>query len=136
MTPSRIAVLALALSLVPALGPIHAEPASPPEADWFPSPFGAEDRIGAANHLSPEIVKQAAGLITHGKAYSLGMEVNAETPAYPPRQFQMVVTQSNDGTGPMLGENQATANDDDGYGILSNVSASAWLAHFTIVYEE
>ena len=34
--------------------------------DWYPSRFGADDRIGAANHLSPEIVKQAAGLVTTG----------------------------------------------------------------------
>lgn len=80
--------------------------------DWYPSRFGADDRIGAANHLDPAIVKQAAGLVTAGKAYSLGMEVAADTPAYPPRSFQMVITQSNDGTGPVMGANRATANDD------------------------
>jgi hypothetical protein len=82
------------------------------KADWYPSRYGAADRIGAANNLSPEIVKGAAGLITTGKAYSLGMEVGPDTPAYPPRSYRIVITQSNDGTGPVLGENQATGNDD------------------------
>jgi kynurenine formamidase len=82
------------------------------EDDWYPSRFGAGDRIGAANFLSPEIVKQAAGLVTTGKAYSLGMEVAEDTPAYPPRSYRIVITQSNDGTGPVIGENRATGNDD------------------------
>ena len=82
------------------------------DADWYPSRFGDDDRIGAANHLSPEIVKQAAALVTTGKAYSLGMEVTQDTPAYPPRTYQIFITQSNDGTGPVIGENRATANDD------------------------
>jgi kynurenine formamidase len=107
---TRDLVRSVALPLA-AFGFALAAPASA-EDDWYPSRFGAEDRIGAANHLAPEIVKRAAGLITAGKAYSLGMEVAEDTPAYPPRRFQMVVTQSNDGTGPTLGENRATGNDD------------------------
>jgi len=87
-------------------------PASEPAADWFPSRYGAEDRIGAANLLSPEIVRAAAGLVTNGRIYSLGMEVAADTPAYPPRSYRIVITPSNDGTGPMVGDNHATANDD------------------------
>jgi len=87
-------------------------PASEPAADWFPSRYGAEDRIGAANRLSPEIVRAAAGLVTNGRIYSLGMEVAADTPAYPPRSYRIVITPSNDGTGAMVGDNHATANDD------------------------
>lgn len=102
---TRTFALLLAVLLA---APIGAEEA----ADWYPSRFGADDRIGAANHLSPEIVKAAAGLVTTGKAYSLGMEVASDTPAYPPRTYQIVITQSNDGTGPVIGENRATANDD------------------------
>lgn len=102
---SRIPLLASAITIA------FAAPAGAEDA-WYPSRFGPEDRIGAANHLAPEIVKRAAALITTGKAYSLGMEVAKDTPAYPPRTFQMIVTQSNDGTGTALGENRATGNDD------------------------
>jgi kynurenine formamidase len=101
-----LALLGLALFLGAA--PLDAEE----RADWYPSRFGAEDRVGAANHLAPEIVKAAAGLVTTGKAYSLGIEVGPDTPAYPPRTYQIVITQSNDGTGSAMGENLATANDD------------------------
>ncbi len=95
-----------------AVAGLWATPAGGAEDDWYPSRFGPEDRIGAANYLAPEIVKQAANLVTTGKAYSLGMEVAADTPAYPPRKFQMVITQSNDGTGAETGENRVTGNDD------------------------
>jgi kynurenine formamidase len=91
---------------------LAAAPACAGEADWYPSPFGEADRIGAANHLSPEIVKRAAALVTTGKTYSLGMELAEDTPAYPPRSYRIVITQSNDGTGAELGENRATGNDD------------------------
>ena len=57
-----------------ALAGLWAVPAPAAEEDWYPSRFGPEDRIGAANYLAPEIVKRAADLVTTGKAYSLGME--------------------------------------------------------------
>ncbi|MDD9801308.1 MAG: cyclase family protein [Deltaproteobacteria bacterium] len=114
------ALLALAGAAALACGveeraqPVVSMPASAPEpaADWFPSRYGAGDRIGAANRLSPEIVRAAAGLVTSGRVYALGMEVAADTPAYPPRSYRIVITQSNDGTGAMLGSNHATGNDD------------------------
>lgn len=106
----RAAGLATALGLL--LGAAAGTPPAAAEESWYPSRFGAKDRIGAANHLSDAIVKEAARLVTTGKSYALGMEVAANTPAYPPRKFQIVITQSNDGTGPELGANRVTANDD------------------------
>ena len=46
------------------------------ETDWYPSAYGADDRIGALNNLSPEIVVGAAGLVKTGKVYSLAVETN------------------------------------------------------------
>lgn len=89
-----------------------AETSAEPRADWYPSRFGAQDRLGAANFLSPEIVRRAAGLVTEGRAYALGMVVSAETPGYPPRRFDIMITQPSDGTGTPVGENQATGNDE------------------------
>jgi kynurenine formamidase len=80
--------------------------------EWYPSRYGANDTIGALNNLSPEATRAAAGLVKTGKVYALGVVTNRSSPAYPPRTFNMVVTQSNDGTGPILGANQVTANDD------------------------
>jgi kynurenine formamidase len=102
MTRLWLPVLALCLGAAPGTA----------EEPWYPSRFGAQDRIGAANHLSPEATRRAARLVTTGRTYSLGMTTGPETLAYPPRRFALVVTQSNDGTGAALGENQVTANDD------------------------
>jgi kynurenine formamidase len=79
---------------------------------WYPSPYGPDDTIGALNNLSPAATKAAAGLVKTGKVYALGVVTNRNSPAYAPRTFNMVVTQSNDGTGPIVGANQVTANDD------------------------
>ena len=80
--------------------------------DWYPSRYGAEDTKGATNNLSPEITKSAAGLVQTGKVYALGVVTGKVTPAYPPRWFNIVITQSNDGTGPVVAANKVTANDD------------------------
>jgi len=80
--------------------------------NWYPSRYGAEDTIGAANNLSPEKVRKAAELVKTGKTYSLAIETSRATPAYSPRSFQLFVVPSGDGTGQSLGVNQLTGNDD------------------------
>lgn len=80
--------------------------------EWYPSRYGADDVKGATNNLSPEATKAAAGLVQTGKVYALGVVTNRKTPPYPPRWFQIVITQSNDGTGVPLAANKITANDD------------------------
>lgn len=80
--------------------------------EWYPSPYGANDTLGATNNLSPQATKAAAGLVRLGKVYALGVVTGPNTPTYPPRWFKMVVTQSNDGTGPIVGANRVTSNDD------------------------
>ena len=79
---------------------------------WFPSRYGADDRLGAMNNLSPEKTAQAASLITTGKTYSLGMVTGRATPAYGPREYDVTVLQLSDGSGTPLGANKATGNDD------------------------
>ena len=78
--------------------------------DWVPSEFGAEDRIGAANHLTPELVLQAAGLIKTGKVYSLGIETAEDSPAYGTRSFDMQVIAS--GAQVPVGADVVTSNDE------------------------
>jgi kynurenine formamidase len=79
---------------------------------WYPSKYGANDTIGAANNLSAAGTKSAAGLVKLGKTYALGVVTDRSTPAYPPRSYNIVVTQSNDGMGAPGGTNEATGNDD------------------------
>jgi hypothetical protein len=46
------------------------------DANWYPSKYGPEDRIGALNNLKPAIVVEAAKLVSTGKVYSLAIETN------------------------------------------------------------
>ncbi len=82
------------------------------EESWYPSKYGPEDTLGAINNLTPDKVKQAAGLVKTGKTYALGVETGPTSPAYPPRSYSMTILQLDDGTGTPLGINKATGNDD------------------------
>ncbi|MGE0383102.1 MAG: cyclase family protein [Gammaproteobacteria bacterium] len=84
---------------------VHAE-------DWYPSRYGADDTIGAANNLSPEKVVEAARLIRTGKAYSLAIDTGPDTPTFPPRRFSLLVMQLGPGDGEPGGSNRVTSNDD------------------------
>ena len=59
------------------------------ENEWYPSRYGADDRLGAINNLSAEKVLAAARLVKTGKAYALGVPTGPDSPAYPPRQYSM-----------------------------------------------
>lgn len=82
------------------------------EEPWYPSRYGADDRIGALNNLSADKVLQAARLVKTGRTYALGVPTGPDSPAYPPRQYAMTVLQLDDGTGTPIGSNRATGNDD------------------------
>jgi kynurenine formamidase len=80
--------------------------------DWTKSKWGPADEIGAANYLSPAKVLDAAKVIKTGKTYSLGIEVNSQTPAYPPRSFKIYVVQPGQQGGRQVFVNGITYNDD------------------------
>lgn len=107
----RKMMAALAVGLM-ALSAGAQEAAAPAGDSWYPSRYGADDQIGALNNLSPQATRQAADLVRTGQVYALGVVTGRGSPAYAPRSFDIVVTQSNDGTGTPFGENQVTSNDD------------------------
>lgn len=78
--------------------------------DWVPSPFGSDDRIGAANYLNPELVLQAAELIETGKVYSLGIETAEDSPAYGSRTYDINIVSS--GANVAVGADVVTSNDE------------------------
>lgn len=62
------------------------------------SRWGPNDRIGALNLQTEQSVLGAMSLVTQGKVYSLGMPVSKDgPPAYPPRFYNVVLTNSNPG---------------------------------------
>ena len=57
------------------------------------SRWGADDEIGAANHVTPEQVLMAVKLVKMGQSHPLGIVVDPEMPAYPPRSFALQIVQ-------------------------------------------
>ena len=76
-----------------------------------PSRWGADDEIGNANLITAESVLAASELIKTGKTYSLGITIDASTPAFPPRGLMLQVVQPNQQMGRVAFPN-ATYNDD------------------------
>jgi kynurenine formamidase len=54
--------------------------------------WGAADERGTLNLLTPELVRQAAGLVKTGKVYSLAMPLAADGPQWPARHKTWKVT--------------------------------------------
>jgi len=83
------------------------------QASWYPSKWGANDEIGAANYLTAATALQAARLVRTGKVYSLGITVSTTTPAYPPRTCSIYIVQPGQtGSAEGLGPTHTTYNDD------------------------
>mgnify|MGYP006278156503 CR=1 FL=1 len=123
----RTTAAALALALAAGAGSALAQ-----EDDWTTSPWGPDDEIGAANHITPESVRMAAELVTEGKTYPLGIVVDENTPAFAPRSLSVTILQPNQmGTGG-LGPTQMTYNDDIFMGWLGIGSQIDALSHLGI----
>lgn len=83
------------------------------QTPWYPSKWGPNDELGAANYLTPAVVLEAAKLVKTGKTYSLGITVNSSTPAYPPRTCSLFIVQPGQaGSAAGLGPTNTTYNDD------------------------
>ena len=59
--------------------------------DCVTSPWGAEDEIGAANHVTPEQVLMAASLVKKGESHPLGIVVDPNMPAFAPRSMSLQI---------------------------------------------
>ena len=59
------------------------------------SEWGPNDQVGAANRITEMSVLEAAKLIKTGKIYSLGLTIDATTPAFSPRSLSLTVVQPN-----------------------------------------
>ena len=58
-----------------------------------PSKWGADDELGSANLVTPERTLAATKLIKKGKSKPLGVVIDSNTPAYPPRGLNLQVVQ-------------------------------------------
>lgn len=96
----------------PAASSANATASSSSAEAWYPSAFGANDTLGAANHLSADAVLAAARTIRTGRVYSLAVVVDTSAPSRSYRTARVVVVQPGGSGGNAVGPNQATFNDD------------------------
>ncbi|MEK9576913.1 MAG: cyclase family protein, partial [Halieaceae bacterium] len=96
----------LALALIVATSAVSAD-------ECVPSPWGADDQIGAANRVTPERTVAAAELVKKGISHPLGIVIEPGMPAYPPRYTELQVVQPNQQFNADLGVGwEASSNDD------------------------
>lgn len=126
-TGLRTALAAVAGAL--ALG---AGGAAQAQADWCKSRWGANDELGAANLLTPELALAASRLVKTGKVYRLGVETNAKTPAFGPRSFALVINQPGQAGGIGLGPTKTNYNDDIYMGYVGTGSQIDGLGHIGV----
>ncbi len=93
---------------------MQAQSLSNPKTDtaWYPSAYGANDEIGAANLLTPEIVIEAVKLVKTGKTYPLAVPIDKHLPAFRHRSFNLYNIQPGEQGGQTTGPNKFSFNDE------------------------
>jgi len=82
----------------------------PLRENWAPSEWGAEDRIGSANLITPAVVLRAVGLVKQGKVVTLGKVYAQDIPAFGARSWRMMIPGLP--TGGPFGPQQLVYNDE------------------------
>jgi len=72
----------------PPWGSINDEPL---RENWAPSEWGTEDKIGAANRITPAVVLRAVGLVKQGKVVTLGKLYAQDIPTFGERSWRMII---------------------------------------------
>jgi len=102
----NLARTSVSLALIVATSAVSAD-------ECVPSPWGADDQIGAANRVTPERTAAAAKLVKKGISHPLGIVIEPGMPAYPPRYTELQVVQPNQQFNADLGVGwEASSNDD------------------------
>ncbi len=77
---------------------------------WAPSEWGPDDKVGAPNRTTPELVLKAVGLVKQGKVATLGKVYAADAPAFGARSWKLVIPGMP--TGGPFGGQQLVYNDE------------------------
>lgn len=86
-------ICAAALSIASTNAP-QAEPPNdaPLTEQWAPSEWGPDDKVGAVNRTTPELVMKAVALVKQGKVATLGKVYSADMPFYGSREWSFQIT--------------------------------------------
>ncbi len=83
---------------------------APLTENWAPSEWGPEDKAGAINRITPEMVLKATGLVKQGKVATLGKVYQQDAPAFGSRGWRMTIPGLP--TGGPFGAKQLVYNDE------------------------
>jgi len=105
--------LVVAATLIAAASGFAQTPSWTPPADSArcPSKWGAGDERGAANHMKPQSVVDAARLIRTGEVVELGRVLNANMPNFTGRSYKLIHKRIYLG-GHVIGANRLSANEE------------------------
>jgi hypothetical protein len=104
----RSLVICISLVLLGSLSAFGQQWNPPPPEKRCPSPWGADDERGAANHMKPEMVLKGLRLVKEGKIYELGRVLEPAMPTFGTRRFDIHTARS---SGP-TGTNQLRGNEE------------------------
>ena len=83
---------------------------APLTENWTPSEWGADDKVGAANRTTQEMVLKAVGLVKQGKVATLGKIYAGDAPAFGSRGWRMTIPGLP--TGGPFGDHKLVYNDE------------------------
>ncbi len=106
----EIAAVAIAATAIGRLAGAQSVNDDPLRQQWAPTEWGADDKVGAPNRTTPELVLKAVGLVKRGKVATLGKIYAADAPAYGTRSFKLIIPGLP--TGGPFGPQQLVYNDD------------------------
>jgi kynurenine formamidase len=84
--------------------------ATPIGSPWWPSKWGADDQMGASNHMTPAKTLEAASLIKTGKVYPIGHVYEPEMPLFGKRVWALRIPGAP--TGGAFADNKVIWNDE------------------------
>ncbi len=110
---SRLHLAILAFAMVSLTAPVGAQVAvndEPLTSKWAPGEWGPDDKVGAPNRTTPELVLKAVRLVKKGKSATLGKVYASDAPAFGARSWKLIIPGRP--TGGPFGDQQLVYNDD------------------------
>jgi len=99
LTKSIVLLLTLSIAMTGYAQEVNDEPL---RDNWAPSEWGADDKAGAVNRTTPEMVLKAIGLVRQGKVATLGKIYASDAPVLDGRGYRLTIPglPTGDATGP------------------------------------
>ena len=92
------------------VAPVLAVNDEPLRENWAPSEWGPDDKAGAVNRTTPEMVLKAVKLVKLGKTATLGKVYQADAPTFGVRSWKMTIPGLP--TGGPFGDQEVVYNDE------------------------